>query len=209
MYHDLTLFIKGIIIGLTIAAPVGPIGILCLKRTLTKGRLAGLISGLGAATADALYGIVAAFGLTMISDLLICCLYWIELLGALFLMFLGLRTYLVTPKGLQEKQYVSTHLGYFTSTFFLTITNPITLISFLAIFTALGVVGKNESLLSASILVLGVFLGSAAWWLLIGEGVSLFRHKISDTLLIWINKVAGSVLILFGILILTHLFLYE
>lgn len=209
MVSDLTYFLKGLVIGLTIAAPVGPIGILCLKRTLTKGKLAGFISGLGAATADALYGIIAAFGLTIISDMLLCCLFWIELAGALFLLFLGVRTFFRTPTNPKETKKITTHLGYFTSTFFLTLTNPVTLLSFIAIFTALGIVGQDEDFISGSVLVLGVFIGSALWWLLIGEGVSLFRHKINNDILIWVNKVAGSVLVLFGILILTHLFAYE
>jgi Putative threonine efflux protein len=199
---ELEYLLKGLIIGLTIAAPVGPVGILCLRRTLTHGRIAGLVSGLGAAVADAFYGLLAVFGLTLISDFLFFCLPWFELLGALFLLTLGIRTFFKKLVILPEQPGIHNYLGYFTSTFFLTLTNPMTMLAFLAIFTAVGFTCEKESLLSGTLLLLGVFIGSMSWWLLIGEGTTFFRKKISENILLYVNKIAGVLLAAFGLIIL-------
>jgi threonine/homoserine/homoserine lactone efflux protein len=201
---ELEFFFKGLLIGLTIAAPVGPVGILCLRRTLTHGRMAGLASGLGAAFADTFYGILAIFGLSIISDVLLCCLPWFEFVGALFLLILGINTYFKKLVVLDEPRgSIHTLLGYFTSTFFLTLTNPVTMFAFLAIFSAIGYTG-GENLFTGSLMLLGVFLGSMIWWLLIGEGTTFFRKRMSQNLLLYINKFAGLLLIVFGLIILIN-----
>ncbi len=165
----LSVFLKSLIIGFSIAAPVGPIGILCIRRTLADGRRAGFISGLGAATADAFYGAIAAFGLTFISSFLINQSIWLRLAGGLFLIFLGIKTIFAKPE-LNESPDTNQDsyrgmIRYYMSTFFLTISNPLTIISFAAIFAGLGAANINtQGYFSAMMMVLGIFIGSSIWW---------------------------------------------
>ncbi len=196
------LFLQGLLIGFSIAAPVGPIGILCIRRTLAEGRVSGFLSGLGAATADAIYGCVAGFGLTVISAFLIDQRGWIQLIGGIFLVALGIRTLKAAPS---EQPAAASGSGLFTSyvsTFFLTLTNPMTILSFAGIFAALGVANTGGSLAAAGSLVMGVFLGSAAWWLVLSGGVSLVRDRISTGMLRWVNRLSGFILVAFGTLAL-------
>jgi threonine/homoserine/homoserine lactone efflux protein len=199
------LFLRGLIIGFSIAAPVGPIGFLCIRRTLTEGRISGLISGLGAATADALYGSIAAFGLTFISNILISQQEWIRLIGGVFLCFLGLKIFLSSPA--KEAVHVKGHglVGAYVFTFFLTLTNPMTILSFAAIFAGLGVGSERANYLFAGTLVLGVFIGSALWWLILSNGVSLIGKKIESRRLRWVNRISGIIITVFGILALLSL----
>ncbi len=155
---DVSLFLRGLVIGFSIAAPVGPIGVLCIRRTLAEGQLYGLVSGLGAATADALYGCVAAFGLTFVSGFLIGHKLWLSLIGGLFLLYLGIKTLLSTPAENAARAEGKGLFGAYASTFLLTVTNPMTILSFVAIFAALGLGNATGSYASALILVLGVFL---------------------------------------------------
>ena len=201
-----TFFLKGIILGFSIAAPVGPIGILCIRKTLQFGRLPGLFSGLGAAMADSIYAIFAAFGLTFISDLLLEWQLWFKTIGGIFLIYLGIKTIFAPIRHENNKARHSSLLNDFISTFFLTVTNPMTIISFLAIFAGLGFVNNNNSYLDATLLVLGVFLGSAAWWLMLSEGVTLFRKKVSEKVMRWINRIAGLLIASFGIAALFSVF---
>jgi len=199
MTTEITFLLKGITLGFSIAAPVGPIGILCIRRTLQFGRFSGLFSGLGAAAADVIYAIVAAFGLTLISNMLMAGQFWLRLIGGLFLLYLGWKTFFAKVND-RTKEVAHTSLaGDFISTFFLTITNPMTILSFLAVFAGLGLSSMNSTYLEASSLVFGVFLGSAAWWLILSEGVTLFRKKVSEKVMKWINHIAGIIIIGFGI----------
>lgn len=196
---EINIFAKGIILGFSIAAPVGPIGVLCIRKTLQFGRLSGLFSGLGAAAADTAYGIVAAFGLTFISSFLLAGQFWLQLVGGIFLIYLGLKTF--CSKAAETNNSIShkTLLGDFISTFFLTITNPMTIFSYLAVFAGLGLADTTSDYASACLLVFGVFLGSALWWLILSEGITLFRNKISQQAMKWINRFAGTIIIVFGI----------
>jgi threonine/homoserine/homoserine lactone efflux protein len=197
---DFGLFFRGLIIGFSIAAPVGPIGILCIRRTLAEGRTSGFLSGLGAATADALYGCVAGFGLTVISAFLVDQRSWIQLIGGIFLLALGIKTLRSEPA---EQSATATGKGLaasYLSTFFLTLTNPMTILSFAAIFAALGMANTDGSLAAAITLVSGVFLGSAAWWLILSGGVGLVRAKLNTGILGWANRLSGIVLVVFGAL---------
>ncbi|MFZ7103154.1 MAG: LysE family translocator [Peptococcaceae bacterium] len=196
MYGEL--FIKGIIIGLSIAAPVGPIGILCIRRTLTQGRIAGLLTGLGAATADAIYGIIAGFGITIITNILIAYQQEIGLVGGILLCFLGGKTLLARPIKAQILTRDKALAGSYFSTLLLTLTNPLTIIFFMAIFTSLNPQGVQNSLTPA-ILVLGVFGGSALWWLMLSLGVNFIRSIITDNFLKVINILSGTIIICFGI----------
>lgn len=195
---DFNYLLKGILIGFSIAAPVGPIGVLCIRRTLADGRTAGLLSGLGAATADALYGCVAGFGMTLISSFLVNQQNWIRLVGGAFLCYLGIKTLLTKPA--QEPAEVKKIglLGSFISTFFLTVTNPITILSFAAIFAGLGLASSDNNFSSAAILVMGVFCGSAAWWLLLSGVIGLFREKFGHKAMQWVNRISGMIILGFG-----------
>jgi len=198
------LLIKGVIIGFTIAAPVGPIGVLCIRRTLADGRLPGFVSGLGAATADAGYGAVAAFGLTLITDFLMEGASWLRLIGGAFLLFLGIRTFFARPAERAAPARNGGLVGAYASTLFLTLTNPTTILSFAAIFVGLGVGSTNDAL-SAMLLVLGVFLGSALWWFVLSGTAGLFRAKLSAGGLRWVNRVSGTIIAAFGVLALSGL----
>ncbi len=197
---DISFFLKGLAIGFSIAAPVGPIGVLCIRRTLANGRASGLASGLGAATADAVYGCVAAFGLTFISNTLISQQLWFRLVGGLFLCYLGLKTLLARPAEGAAPVGANSLIGAYTSTFLLTLTNPMTILFFAAIFAGWGIASENY--VAATVLVLGVFIGSALWWLTLSTGVSLFRTKFTPHGLRWVNRISGLIIAAFGLLAL-------
>ena len=203
---DTIIFLKGLILGFVIAAPVGPIGILCARRTLTDGRRAGFFSGIGAASADAIYGFVAAFGLTVVSNFLVGHQFWLRLVGGTFLFFWGAKTLFMQP---EEKVDISPSMrkyaGMYTSTFFLTLTNPMTIFSFAAVFAGFGLAGTKGSLVSAGILILGVFLGSTFWWLLLVGIFTVFRRRFEHHELQWINRIAGLIIAGSGILALLSL----
>jgi threonine/homoserine/homoserine lactone efflux protein len=207
---NLSIFLQGLIIGFSIAAPVGPIGVLCIRRTLTEGRISGFVSGLGAATADAVYGSIAGFGLTFISTFLIEKSYWLRLIGGGFLLYLGVKTFLTRSKSMAESddakfQQVNLSRNYL-STFVLTLTNPLTIISFAAIFAGLGIgSSSSDNYLSAFILVIGVFLGSCSWWFLLSGGVGLFRQRFKPDSLIWVNRITGVIIFIFGIVAILSL----
>ncbi len=202
---EINFFLRGLIIGFSIAAPVGPIGVLCIRRTLAEGSTSGLISGLGAASADALYGAVAGFGLTFISNILISQQIWLRLIGGVFLCYLGLKTFLTSPSTKATSSNGSGLVGAYISTFFLTLTNPITILSFAAIFAGLGVGSASRNYFSAGILVLGVFMGSALWWLILSRGVALLGEKFNLQRLKWVNRISGLIIFAFGLLALLSL----
>lgn len=204
---SLDILLKGILLGFSIAAPVGPIGVLCIRKTLQFGRLSGLFSGLGAAFADSIYAIIAAFGLTVISNFLLAGQFWFRLIGGVFLLYLGWKTFVAKPASETTNVSHTTLLNDFISTFVLTITNPMTILSFLAVFAGLGLSNVNGDYFQAGALVLGVFLGSAAWWLLLSEGITLFRKKVSQKVMTWINRMAGLIILAFGVAALLSTFL--
>ncbi len=191
--------------GFSIAAPVGPIGLLCIRRTLADGRAAGFASGLGAATADGLYGAVAAFGLTIISNVLIEQRLWLRLLGGAFLCYLGVRTFLAKPLQQAASGEGMPLAGAYISTFFLTLTNPLTILSFAAVFAGLGLGSAQRDYASALVLVLGVFAGSALWWLTLSTGVGLLRTRVGPRLLVWVNRISGTIIAAFGVAALLSL----
>jgi len=200
-----TIFLRAFFIGLSIAAPVGPIGVLCIRRTLSEGRLNGFLSGLGAATADMLYGAVAAFGLTFITDVLVGQAGWLRLIGGLFLLYLGIRTFRARPAesaGAPAGSNRMDRVGVYLSTFLLTVTNPMTILSFIAIFAGLRLGDAAGDYTSAALTVLGVFLGSAAWWLGLSFGVGLLREKFKPNWMIWVNRSSGLIIAGFGLVAL-------
>jgi len=227
--------LRGVALGLSIAAPVGPIGVLVIRRTLANGYLTGVASGMGAATADMLYGAVAAFGLTAISGFLLGERLWIHLIGALFLGYLGVQTLLArpapsasaspipassavaatppdplmaqttpdmaTPTGRQSRWRGGALLlaGAYASTVALTLANPATILSFVAIFAGVGIVSARGGYANAAYTVAGVFCGSALWWLLLCGGVNLARRAFSPRALRWVSALSGAILFGFAV----------
>ncbi len=202
---DISFFLRGLIIGFSIAAPVGPIGVLCIRRTLAQGRASGVVSGLGAATADAIYGCVAGLGLTFVSNLLIDQQLWLRLIGGAFLCYLGVKTFLSLPAKQAAEAKRNDLVSDYASTFFLTLTNPMTILSFTAIFAGLGIASTGGNYVSAIVLIIGVFSGSALWWLMLSAGVSLFQTKFTPPRLHWVNRVSGVMITMFGLVALLGL----
>lgn len=199
MTENLLLFLRGLLIGISIAAPVGPIGALCIRRTLSDGRLTGFLSGMGAATADMVYGAIAAFGLTVVTNLLVDNSIWLRIIGGCFLLYLGVKTFLEKPADHAAQASQSGYFSAYLSTFFLTITNPMTILSFAAIFAGTMLAQKTGSPL---ILVAGVFSGSAAWWLTLSLGVGLMRDRLTSVHMAWINRISGAIIVTFGLVAL-------
>lgn len=211
-------FIKGIMIGFAIAAPVGPIGILCIRRTLLNGVASGLASGIGAALADCLYGAVAAFSLTAVAAFLHHYAVWLQVLGGGFLLALGIRIALQKPHKEDEIRDPRKHRhslreigGDFISTFLLTLTNPATILSFVAIFAGLGLVtaGEPPDYEVSALMVLGVFLGSLMWWCILSGGIGIFRHRLDRKALRFTNLLSGVIIGGFGAIILAHLLIQK
>jgi threonine/homoserine/homoserine lactone efflux protein len=194
---DFSLFGRGLILGFTIAAAVGPISLLTIRRTLAHGRIYGLASGMGVALADATYGAVAAFGLTAISSLLVSGRVALGLLGGAFLVLLGWRTMTTQPSEAASVADRPGLGGAFLSIFGLTMTNPMTILSFAALFAGFGVVGEGGA--EAALIVAGVFCGSAGWWLLLTSVVSALRSRVTPGWLTWVNRVSGAVVVGFGV----------
>ena len=197
---EYTVLLKGIIIGFALALPVGPIGILCIRKTLAEGHLPGMIVGFGAATADAVYGCVAAFGLTYVSELLVTQQVWLRLIGGAFLCYLGIKTFLARPLETSATANGRGLLRSYVSTFLLTLTNPLTIFAFVGVFAALGFRNGDIGYETASTLVFGVFLGSCLWFFTLSYGVTRFRRKINSAGLGWVNRISGLLIIIFGII---------
>jgi threonine/homoserine/homoserine lactone efflux protein len=197
-------FGRGLALGFSIAAPVGPIGVLCIRRTLADGRMVGLATGLGAAAADGLYGAVAAFGLRVLSDALVGQRLWIQLVGGLFLLSLGFRTFRTRPSDRVAEARGAGLAGAFGSTFALTLTNPMTILSFVAVFAALGL-GAAQDRVSAVALVCGVVVGSALWWLTLSAAVDRVRGRFDARAMAWVNRISGLVISAFGVVSLATL----
>jgi len=197
-----SVLLKGAIIGFSLAAPIGPVGMMCIRRTLTHGHLRGFVSGLGAATADSVYAIVAAFGITLISNFIVQQEYWIRLVGGILLVALGLRTLLVHPVEKDGKNGLNGHASAYVTMFLLTFTNPMTLFAFAVVFAGIGAGSAVGDTLTASFLVAGVFSGSALWFLVITTAVHFYKDKFKLWGLKVINVIAGSFILICGIVVL-------
>ena len=197
-------FLKGLIIGFSIAAPVGPIGVLCIRRSLEQGTLAGLTAGLGAATADAVYGCIAGFGLTAVSGFLVRQQFWLALVGGVFLCYLGVRTFLSRPAEQAATLGTGSLAATYGTTFLLTLSNPATILSFVAVFAGFGL-GQAADYAAAVVLVLGVFTGSALWWMILSGGVGLIRNRVNVQWMKAINRLSGCILLAFGLYALSRL----
>ena len=193
---DILLLGRGFMLGFTIAAAVGPISLLTIRRTLAHGRAYGLASGMGVAAADATYGAIAAFGLTAVTTVLVGWRPVLGLVGAAFIVLLAWRTFRSRPAAVAVAGERPGLGGAFVSIFGLTMTNPMTILSFAALFAGFGVVGGG---LGAVLLVLGVFGGSAAWWVVLTSVVGVLRSRITVRGLTWVNRIAGVALFGFAL----------
>jgi threonine/homoserine/homoserine lactone efflux protein len=196
---DKMLFLKAILIGLSIAAPVGPIGMLCIQRTLAHGARIGFVSGLGAAAADGVYGAIGAFGLVAVSRMFVMLATPLAICGALFLSWMGLQMLRSSPAGNAPAAAVILPPGRaFVTVFGLTLTNPMTILSFVAVFASIGGAAASAPG-AAAVMLLGILSGSALWWLLLALGVAFVRHKIDQRIMRMINRVAGLFLLGFAV----------
>ena len=201
---ELIFFIKGMVVGFALAVPIGPIGILCIRNTITEGRLHGLIVGLGGATSDLIYSFIAAFGITSISNSIDHHRFWIRLCGGTFLLFMGVVTYYSRP---QERKMVIRSKAMMKSFFFtilLALTNPLTIFAFIAVFATLGF-GHVNRFFYLWMLVFGVFIGSCFWFLFISTCANYYGVKFNRILLPRINKIAGILIVISGMIAIVSL----
>jgi threonine/homoserine/homoserine lactone efflux protein len=198
----LVALLKGIIVGIVIALPVGPVGVLCVRRTLFEGPTYGFASGLGAAIADTIFGIVAGFGITIVRDFMLRYQDWFAAAGGLFLLYVGVKALLEARDTEPEPVHDESYVGTFVSTFALTITNPITILAFAGIFAKVGV-SREGGFLDAGVLVAGIFLGSLLWWLGLSFGIAALRRGVGTVRLVWLNRISGAILALSGLGLLT------
>lgn len=196
----LALFLKGLLLGFAIAAPVGPIGILCIHRSLHHGFKSGFLTGIGAALADGTYGLMAGFGLTVITKVLLQYEHLIRVAGGLFLIYLGIKIFISQSVVSTDKRGEKSGWHALTSAYLLTLTNPATILAFIAVFASFGLATTSTSYANALLLVIGITLGSAIWWLLLSSSVAYFlHHKLSPRILNWINKTSSLIVIAFGV----------
>lgn len=193
------LIAKGMLIGLLVSVPLGPIGVLVVQRTVNKSRAAGLLSGMGAALSDTLYAIIAGFSLTYIVDFIREYEMLFQSVGALVVLGLGIHIFFKDPVSDLQRNRLrgNTHFKDLISTFLVTFSNPLSVFVFLAIFTSSGVAMHLEQPYHSFFVILGIFTGALVWWFSLSGLVSLFRHKISLRVLWWINKTAGVVIVIF------------
>ncbi|MDH5506096.1 MAG: LysE family translocator [Anaerolineae bacterium] len=204
----LSFFLQGLLIGLTIAASMGPISILCIQRTLVHGRSYGLVSGLGAAVVDGLYGFIGGMGLAVVSASLANQQSWLRLVGGFVIVFMGVNIFRATPEfdaateGEDNTARTTGQFAAFFSIFLLTLTNPVTILSFAAVYAGLDLVEVGAGFTSALVFGGSIFLGSAIWWLLLTWALNIFRQRVDERILRIINKAAGSLIVGFGIFLL-------
>lgn len=202
---EMGLLFKGIVIGVVIAMPVGPVGTLCVQRTITQGRINGFLTGLGATIADVVFGFIAAFGLTAVSNFLIDQQDWIRLLGGIIICLIGLQVYSLDTRGEINQIQSPNLLSAFGSAFLIAITNPITIITFVIMFAGLGLAGSNSQYGAAGLTVFGVFLGSSLIWLLVWGMSLILSERFAFGRTKWMNKIAGILIFTFGVAALLSL----
>ena len=198
-----SLLLKGCVIGFSIAMPVGPIGLLCIKNSLTRGMIYGLMAGLGAACADTLFGALGGFGMSAVGIFLATHHSVLELLGGVFMCYLGASTFIEKIVDSSEKNLDGGHWNTFFSTFLLTLTNPMTVLSFAGVYAGLGVGTLSDNIFTPIIITLGVFIGSSIWWLMLSTVSSCFKERMNDCARMWLNRISGAIIFTFGLIALT------
>lgn len=195
----ISLFLKGWLVGFSIAVPLGPIGLLCLKHSLVRGLLCGLVAGLGVALADAVYGALAGYGVGMFAQLITTYHGWLQLFGSLFLLYLSFTVLRSNPKLETEKSTQEGLLRIFITMFTITLTNPMTLLCIAGAFVGLGVCTANEGTMASVMVSSGVLIGSAAWWVILSGAFALIGTKVSENSVYWINKICGIAILCFSL----------
>ncbi len=204
----LEILIKGIVLGFLASIPLGPIGIICIQRTLGKGRWSGFISGLGAASADTLIAIIAGLGLSFVIKFFNSNSNILVILGGLILIVLGARIFFKSPvQQVRERKMNknSLHTDYL-SVLILTFSNPFTIIVFIAIFARLNLVYSTDDFILKMLIFFGIFIGASFWWFLLTSFVNIYRAKFRLKNLWWLNKITGTIIIAFGVWLLFSLF---
>lgn len=188
---DLSFFLKGFLVGIIISAPIGPVGALCIQRTMNRGKLSGILSGFGAAAGDSVFAVIAIFGLTFISGFLNEQQAWFRIIGGIILLYFGLRVYQSKPGDCSEQENKINHFGTFGSAFLLTISNPLVILSIIAVFAVLGIVNPAVNYSSTALLIIGVFSGAVSLWIVTCHFLANYRTKIGHTGVVRVNKVTG------------------
>jgi len=206
---ELEFLLKGIIVGLLASIPLGPVGLLCIQRTLSKGRLSGFFSGMAAASVDAIFALIAALGLTFIINFIKEQQFFIQLVGGIVLIILGLNIFYKNPvKQIRKQKLKKNNLFHdFISVFFLTLSNPVAVFLFVAALASIDIVSVESPIMSTLMVVSGVFLGALLWWVSLISFVDLFRKKFRLKQLWWINKISGILIVAFGIFAIIFVFL--
>ncbi len=205
---EIEFLLKGIIVGFLASIPLGPVGVLCIQRTINKGRVYGLFSGMGAATVDSFFALVAALGLTFIINFIEEQQFYIQLFGGGVLIFLGTRIFNTNPirQIRRHRKKKNKLVEDFFSVLFLTLSNPLAIFLFVAAFAGIGLVTSKDSSIKSSLIIAGVFLGAMLWWTSLTFFVDLFRKKFRLKQLWWINKIAGILIIVFGVAAMLSVF---
>ena len=197
----LELLLKGAVIGLMVSIPLGPIGVLCVQRTLNKGRRSGFVSGLGAALADTIFALVAGLGISIIIGFIEDQKIYFQIIGGIIVVFLGIHIFYSNPvRQIRMQRLNKNKLSHdFLSVFFLTISNPLAIFLFLAMFTGVNLTSGPMSFFNLIFMIAGVTLGSACWWFLLSSFVNVFRHRFRLKNIWWMNKVAGVLIFFLGV----------
>lgn len=192
---EITYLIKGIIIGIIISAPIGPVAALCVQRTLTEGKISGFITGVGAASADILYALIALYGLSFISLIIVKEEFWIRLVGGIILLLFGIKVYFMKSRdGIESKAKDKFQL--FGTAFILTLSNPIVIFSFMAVFSVLGIVNPVSNQKNAGLMILGIYSAALLVWFAVAYLASIFREKANSGDLHIVNKTTGIIIML-------------
>lgn len=203
--YDVIYIFRGVLIGLMVSIPLGPMGVLIIQKTLQKGALAGFVSGMGAACADLFYATVAAFGIGMVVSIIQTHELVLQITGGIFLSAVGLKIYFDNPlKQIRMKKTVSKKglLGDFLTLFFLTVSNPVAIVVFMAVFAGTSVFGEEPTFRIELFVLMGVLLGAGVWWYTLSALVNLFRKKFRLRVLVRINRISGFVIVLLGLLVI-------
>lgn len=207
--YDFVYIFRGMLIGLMVSVPLGPMGVLIIQKTLQKGALAGFISGLGAAFADLFYATVAVFGLGFVVNLIQSHELLLQILGGIVLIIIGLIIYFRNPlKQIRMRKRVSKKglLGDFATLFFLTVSNPVTIVVFMAVFAGASVFGDAPSFKIELFVLAGILLGGSLWWNTLSTLINIFRKKFRLRVLITINRISGILITILGGLVILAAF---
>ncbi len=203
------LFLRGVAIGFAIAAPIGPVGLLCIRKALADGRLAAFVAGLGAALADTFFGAVVGLGLGAVSHFIADHTTWLKIVGGLFMLGLGIHTWRAAASDMDMESDPDSGPGMakdFLSTFVITITNPGTILGVIGVFAALGASAKPQGVEDQALLVGGIFSGSALWWAVLAELTIAIRARFTPERMRLFNHISGALLMGLGGLTLGSLF---